>query len=110
MAPRRSPLALHPLMLVVLLGAVMATTMMPGGRMSVSISDPGVQEAARFALTAYNQASNSLYYSRTLRIVSAESQVSCCVQWGLRVPAGPSPKVSFLLPALTLLESMHFAS
>ncbi|KAJ6654162.1 hypothetical protein lerEdw1_007259 [Lerista edwardsae] len=85
MAPRRAPLALQPVLLLLLLGAVMAARTMPGGLMPQPVTDPGVQKAARFALSAYNQASNSLYYSRALRIVSAQTQVVAGLKYYLTV-------------------------
>ncbi|CAI5797918.1 cystatin precursor [Podarcis lilfordi] len=48
---------------------------MPGGLTPRSVSDPDVQKAAAFAVSAYNQASNNMFYCRQLSILKAESQV-----------------------------------
>ncbi|XP_061462427.1 cystatin-POGU1-like [Rhineura floridana] len=57
--------------------------MVAGGLQERPVSDPDVQKAATFALTAYNQASNSLFYYRQLRLVKAESQVVAGIKYYL---------------------------
>lgn len=42
-------------------------------------NDEGLERALQFAMTAYNRASNDMYTSRVVRIISAEKQVS---DWG----------------------------
>lgn len=39
-------------------------------------NDEGLERALQFAMTAYNRASNDMYSSRVVRIISAEKQVS----------------------------------
>ncbi|XP_053134096.1 cystatin-like [Hemicordylus capensis] len=90
MAQRSSPgrffLAPRLLLLVfLLLPALTAQAGMPGGLQEQPVSDPEVQKAAQFALAAYNQRSNSLYYSRALRVVKAQSQVVAGIKYYLTV-------------------------
>lgn len=39
-------------------------------------NDEGLERALQFAMTAYNRASNDMYSSRVVRIISAKRQVS----------------------------------
>lgn len=48
-------------------------------------NDEGLQRALQFAMTAYNRASNDMYSSRVVRIISAQKQVS---EWGRHSPLG----------------------
>ncbi|XP_067400170.1 cystatin-POGU1-like [Emydura macquarii macquarii] len=56
-----------------------------GGVQEVPISDPGVQAAVRFAVEAYNRASNSLRYCRAERVLRARSQVVAGMKYYLTV-------------------------
>uniref|UniRef100_K4I4J3 Cystatin-Abr-1 n=1 Tax=Abronia graminea TaxID=278977 RepID=K4I4J3_ABRGR len=58
---------------------------MPGAPMDRPVTDPGVQQAAAFAVQAFNKASNSAFYYKAMRIVSARSQVVEGVKYYLTV-------------------------
>uniref|UniRef100_A0A6J0UBX0 Cystatin-POGU1 n=1 Tax=Pogona vitticeps TaxID=103695 RepID=A0A6J0UBX0_9SAUR len=51
----------------------------------VPVSNPGVQEAARFALEAYNRASNSMFCYKPVRVLKAETQVVSGMKYYLTV-------------------------
>ncbi|KAJ7307589.1 hypothetical protein JRQ81_009617 [Phrynocephalus forsythii] len=77
MAPGSSPVRLGCalLLLLVLCSALSVQSQrLVGGRQEVPVSDPGAQEAAAFAMDAYNQGSNSLYYYKLLRVLKVETQ------------------------------------
>ncbi|XP_077181196.1 cystatin-POGU1-like [Paroedura picta] len=46
-----------------------------GGLMEQPVSNPEVQNAARFAIQAYNKADNSLFYNREVKLMRAQTQV-----------------------------------
>ncbi|XP_042295993.1 cystatin-like [Sceloporus undulatus] len=74
--------------LVVLLSAASWSLAQPGfvgGWRERSASDPDVKEAAAFALQAYNEASNSLYCSKALRVLEAKSQVVAGTKYSLTI-------------------------
>ncbi|XP_063001738.1 cystatin-like [Elgaria multicarinata webbii] len=73
----RSPVASASILglMVLVLVAPALVQGMPGGVEDVPVSDPGVQQAAAFAVQAYNNASNSPFYYKALRIVTARRQV-----------------------------------
>ncbi|XP_034955082.2 cystatin [Zootoca vivipara] len=58
---------------------------MPGGLAPRSVSDPDVQMAAAFAVAAYNQASNNMFYCRQLNILKAQIQVVAGMKYYLTV-------------------------
>ncbi|NXB00030.1 CYT protein, partial [Cnemophilus loriae] len=48
-------------------------------------NDEGLQRALQFAMTAYNRASNDMYSSRVVRIISAEKQVVAGIKYIMEV-------------------------
>ncbi|NWZ38780.1 CYT protein, partial [Brachypodius atriceps] len=48
-------------------------------------NDEGLERALQFAMTAYNRASNDMYSSRVVRIISAEKQVVAGVKYIMEV-------------------------
>ncbi|KFP69941.1 Cystatin, partial [Acanthisitta chloris] len=44
--------------------------------------DEGLQRALQFAITTYNRASNDMYSSRVVRVISAKRQGSARDGWG----------------------------
>ncbi|XP_065264081.1 cystatin-POGU1-like [Emys orbicularis] len=73
------------LWLLLLAGPGLRGERLAGGLQEVPISDPGVQAAVRFAVEAYNKASNSLHYSRAERVLLALSQVVAGMKYYLTV-------------------------
>lgn len=47
-------------------------------------NDEGLERALQFAMTAYNRASNDMYSSRVVRIISAQKQVTTGAAFPLR--------------------------
>ncbi|TFK12085.1 small nuclear ribonucleoprotein F-like [Platysternon megacephalum] len=85
MPSRGAGVWLAALWLLLLAGPGLRGERLAGGLQEVLISDPGVQEAVRFAVEAYNQASNSLHYSRAERVLRACSQVVAGIKYYLTV-------------------------
>ncbi|XP_037761031.1 cystatin-POGU1 [Chelonia mydas] len=73
------------LLLLAGLGLGLRGERLVGGLQEVPVSDPGVQAAVRFAVEAYNRASNSLHYSRAERVLRARSQVVAGMKYYLTV-------------------------
>uniref|UniRef100_A0A8C3TRE8 Egg-white cystatin n=1 Tax=Catharus ustulatus TaxID=91951 RepID=A0A8C3TRE8_CATUS len=48
-------------------------------------NDEGLERALQFAMTAYNRASNDMYTSRVVRIISAEKQIVAGVKYIMEV-------------------------
>ncbi|NWR47498.1 CYT protein, partial [Regulus satrapa] len=48
-------------------------------------NDEGLERALRFAMTAYNRASNDMYSSRVVRIISAKRQIVAGVKYIMEV-------------------------
>ncbi|NWI03111.1 CYT protein, partial [Tichodroma muraria] len=48
-------------------------------------NDEGLERALQFAMTAYNRASNDMYSSRVVRIISAERQIVAGVKYIMEV-------------------------
>ncbi|NXM33623.1 CYT protein, partial [Oxyruncus cristatus] len=48
-------------------------------------NDEGLQRALQFAMTAYNRASNDMYSSRVVRIISATRQIVAGVKYVMEV-------------------------
>uniref|UniRef100_A0A8D2MGP4 Egg-white cystatin n=2 Tax=Zonotrichia albicollis TaxID=44394 RepID=A0A8D2MGP4_ZONAL len=48
-------------------------------------NDEGLERALQFAMTAYNRASNDMYTSRVVRIISAQKQVVAGVKYIMEV-------------------------
>uniref|UniRef100_A0A8C3S946 Egg-white cystatin n=1 Tax=Chelydra serpentina TaxID=8475 RepID=A0A8C3S946_CHESE len=85
MSSAGASVCLAALWLLLLAGRGLRGERLVGGRHEVPFSDPGVQDAVRFALKAYNQASNSLHYSRAERVLSAQSQVVAGIKYYLTI-------------------------
>ncbi|XP_032660271.1 cystatin-POGU1 [Chelonoidis abingdonii] len=77
--------SLAALCLLLLAGPGLRGERLVGGLQEVPISDPGVQAAVRFAVEAYNQASNSLHYCRAEQVLRARSQVVAGMKYYLTV-------------------------
>uniref|UniRef100_A0A452IUJ3 Egg-white cystatin n=1 Tax=Gopherus agassizii TaxID=38772 RepID=A0A452IUJ3_9SAUR len=73
------------LWLLLLAGPGLRGERLAGGLQEVPISDPGVQAAVRFAVDAYNRASNSLHYCRAEQVLRARSQVVAGMKYYLTV-------------------------
>ncbi|XP_064271324.1 cystatin-like [Passer domesticus] len=48
-------------------------------------NDEGLERALQFAMTAYNRASNDMYSSRVVRVLSAERQIVAGVKYIMKV-------------------------
>ncbi|NXK36129.1 CYT protein, partial [Piprites chloris] len=48
-------------------------------------NDEGLQRALQFAMTAYNRASNDMYSSRVVRVISAKRQIVAGVKYIMEV-------------------------
>ncbi|XP_027756579.1 cystatin-like [Empidonax traillii] len=48
-------------------------------------NDEGLQRALQFAMTAYNRASNDMYSSRVVRIISAKKQIVAGIKYIMEV-------------------------
>ncbi|XP_027520414.1 cystatin-like [Corapipo altera] len=48
-------------------------------------NDEGLQRALQFAMTAYNRASNDMYSSRVVRVISAKRQIVAGVKYIMKV-------------------------
>ncbi|XP_070806791.1 LOW QUALITY PROTEIN: cystatin-like [Pituophis catenifer annectens] len=83
--PIRAPLCL--LCALLMLPAGMPATI-PGGLSPKSVSDPGVQEAAAFAVEEYNALSANGHYFKGLRVVDAQSQVVAGAKYYLTMELG----------------------
>ncbi|XP_048391487.1 cystatin-like [Stegostoma tigrinum] len=59
-----------------------------GAPVRVSSDDPEVQKAVHFALTEYNKASDDMFASKVMRILSAERQIVSGVKYILEVELG----------------------
>ncbi|XP_038620995.1 cystatin-M [Tachyglossus aculeatus] len=59
-----------------------------GGRRDLAVTDPEVQKLARDVVAKYNQASNSLYYFRPVKVLKAQSQLVAGVKYYLTVELG----------------------
>lgn len=75
-------------------------------------NDEGLERALQFAMTAYNRASNDMYSSRVVRIISAQKQVSdpgggtpC---WGAGNEAGRIPLEKGQTASLRASSSCRF--
>ncbi|NWU99944.1 CYT protein, partial [Upupa epops] len=51
-------------------------------------NDRGLQQALRFAMAEYNKASNDMYSSRVVRLISAKSQIVAGVKYIMEVEIG----------------------
>ncbi|XP_070622098.1 cystatin-like [Erythrolamprus reginae] len=62
--------------------------LMPGGVITVPVTNKGVVEAAAFAVEKYNEGSKNTNYFKELRIVKAKSQVVSGAKYYLQVEIG----------------------
>ncbi|NXE07504.1 CYT protein, partial [Lophotis ruficrista] len=51
-------------------------------------NDEGLQRALQFAMAEYNKASNDMYYSRVVRIISAQRQIVSGLIYTMKVEIG----------------------
>ncbi|XP_060687667.1 cystatin-like [Hemiscyllium ocellatum] len=59
-----------------------------GAPEDVSPDDPELQKAVHFAVTEYNEASNDVFASKVVRILSAEQQIVAGVKYTFEVELG----------------------
>ncbi|NXL49647.1 CYT protein, partial [Podilymbus podiceps] len=74
-------------------GAVLGSEDRPrllGGLVDISSpdNDEGLQRALQFAMAEYNKASNDMYYSRVVRILSAKRQLVSGIKYIMEVEIG----------------------
>ncbi|NXG74973.1 CYT protein, partial [Baryphthengus martii] len=55
---------------------------------SDNANDEGLQRALRFAMTEYNKASNDMYSSRVVRLLSAKKQIVAGIKYIMEVEIG----------------------
>ncbi|NXF35914.1 CYT protein, partial [Nyctibius bracteatus] len=51
-------------------------------------NDEGLQRALQFAMTEYNKASNDMYSSRVVRVISAQRQLVSGIKYTMKVEVG----------------------
>ncbi|NXS62105.1 CYT protein, partial [Brachypteracias leptosomus] len=78
---------------LVLAGTVLGVEYRPrlvGAPVDVSDAgnDEGVQRALQFAMTEYNRASNDMYSSKVVRIISAKKQIVSGIKYIIKVEIG----------------------
>nr|XP_056709437.1 cystatin-like [Euleptes europaea] len=73
------------LLLLPLLAEAVApqTEQLAGGLVDEDVSDPEIQDVARFATQAYNQADDGLFYIRDVKLIRAQSQVVAGIKYVL---------------------------
>ncbi|XP_075352747.1 cystatin-C [Mycteria americana] len=81
-------------------GAVLGSesrAVLVGAPMSINDNDEGLQRALQFAMAEYNRASNDMYSSRVVRIISAKRQIVSGIKYIMEVEIGrttcPKPVV-----------------
>uniref|UniRef100_A0A8V5FSZ4 Egg-white cystatin n=1 Tax=Melopsittacus undulatus TaxID=13146 RepID=A0A8V5FSZ4_MELUD len=74
-------------------------------------NDEGLQRALQFAMTEYNRASNDMYSSRVVRVVSAKRQIVSGVKYIMKVEVGRTtcPKTATDLQSCALHEEPDMA-
>ncbi|XP_068135675.1 cystatin-like [Hyperolius riggenbachi] len=79
---------LYLLVVVSLLSVFASSDMLVGGPETIDPSDPQVLQAARFALSGFNQQLKEDYKFKLLKVVSAEAQVVAGVIYTVNVDIG----------------------
>ncbi|XP_072713247.1 cystatin-like [Ciconia boyciana] len=72
-------------------GAVLGSesrAVLVGAPMSIADNDEGLQRALHFAMAEYNRASNDMYSSRVVRIISAKRQIVSGIKYIMEVEIG----------------------
>ncbi|XP_010207736.2 cystatin [Colius striatus] len=59
-----------------------------GAPVPVSENDEGLQQALHFAMAEYNRASNDMYSSRVVRVISARRQIVAGIKYTMEVEIG----------------------
>lgn len=74
---------------VLLLVLVLAVTssMLVGTPVNADIKDPKIKQAVLFAIAAYNAKSESIYTSKVLKVINAQSQVRRFLEVFLKIIA-----------------------
>ncbi|KAM9016475.1 cystatin-like [Ara ararauna] len=74
-------------------------------------NDEGLQRALQFAMTEYNRASNDMYSSRVVRVISAKRQIVSGVKYIMEVEIGRTtcPKPATDLQSCALHDAPHMA-
>ncbi|NWH80260.1 CYT protein, partial [Piaya cayana] len=110
-------LAALPLVLLLLAGGAMGGEQRPprlvGGPMEIGSpeNDEGLQRALRFAVSEYNKASNDMYSSRAVRVLSAKRQIVSGVKYIMKVEIGRTtcPKPATDLQSCAFHDAPHMA-
>ncbi|XP_069706226.1 cystatin-C [Phaenicophaeus curvirostris] len=74
-------------------------------------NDEGLQRALRFAVAEYNKASNDMYSSRAVRVLSAQRQIVSGVKYIMKVEIGRTtcPKPATDLQSCAFHDAPHMA-
>ncbi|NWU69310.1 CYT protein, partial [Pterocles burchelli] len=74
-------------------------------------NDEGMQRALRFAIVEYNRASNDMYSSRVVRVLSAQRQIVSGIKYIMKVEIGRTtcPKPAADLQSCALHEEPQMA-
>ncbi|NWX01504.1 CYT protein, partial [Caloenas nicobarica] len=74
-------------------------------------NDEGLQRALRFAMAEYNKASNDMYSSRVVRIISAKRQIVSGIKYIMKVEIGRTtcPKPATDLQSCAFHDSPQMA-
>ncbi|NXI94556.1 CYT protein, partial [Psophia crepitans] len=74
-------------------------------------NDEGLQRALQFAMTEYNRASNDMYSSRVVRVISAQRQIVSGIKYIMKVEIGRTtcPKPAADLQSCALHDAPHMA-
>ncbi|NXS99028.1 CYT protein, partial [Jacana jacana] len=101
---------------LLLAGAVLGGTSRPrllGAPVDVdnADNDEGLQRALQFAMVEYNRASNDMYSSRVVRVISAKRQLVSGIKYMMKVEIARTtcPKPATDLQSCSLHEEPHMA-
>ncbi|XP_053919656.1 cystatin-like [Cuculus canorus] len=74
-------------------------------------NDEGLQRALSFAVAEYNKASNDMYSSRAVRVLSAQRQIVSGIKYMMKVEIGRTtcPKPATDLQSCALHDAPHMA-
>ncbi|XP_061223079.1 cystatin-like [Neopsephotus bourkii] len=74
-------------------------------------NDEGLQRALQFAMMEYNRASNDMYSSRVVRVISAKRQIVSGIKYIMEVEIGRTtcPKPATDLQSCALHDAPHMA-
>ncbi|NXI45258.1 CYT protein, partial [Galbula dea] len=74
-------------------------------------NDEGLQQALRFAMQEYNKASNDMYSSKVVRIISAQKQLVAGIKYTMKVEIARTtcPKPTADLQSCAFSDAPHMA-